>query len=269
MNIKEPEALLKYRDAHTRRAAIMEQLKQSGFVTIADLTAQLGVSEMTIRRDMRRLDEEGQAISVRGALRLPFTDADIERASPEYQCRISDASQAKEIIGRLAVREIRDDDVIAIDAGTTALQVAMALPENFTGTVVTHSIAVTHYLLSRPPVKTISLGGDIYHKSCALVGSATVDNANRLRTRIFFLGAAAADERGIYVSADVEKLVKQTLMGIANQIILVIDHRKFYITAPVLLCAWEELDTVISDKVPLPGILSFLKEKGIRVVLPE
>jgi DeoR/GlpR family transcriptional regulator of sugar metabolism len=99
------------------------------------------------------------------------------------------------LVGQLAARDIQADDVIAIDAGTTAMQVAKALPEDFFGSVVIHSIPVINHLFELPLAKTIALGGDLYRPSRAFVGSVTVDNAKRLRVRTFFMGAAAVDDR--------------------------------------------------------------------------
>jgi DeoR/GlpR family transcriptional regulator of sugar metabolism len=160
------------------------------------------------------------------------------------------------------------DDVIAIDAGTTAFQVAQALPDDFFGTVVTHSIPVLDFLLDRPATKTIALGGDVFRPSRALVGSSAVDCARRLRVRTFYLGAAAVDTRGIYASADVERLVKRTLMEIADRTVLIIDHSKFDVKAPVFLCDWDRLDTVVSDRAPPEHILQQLSEKHVRMLIP-
>lgn len=255
---------MRYRDAPARRAAIMEQLRTLGFLTVGEVATQLGVSEMTVRRDARRLHDDGQLIAVRGTLRIP---AHAREDESEYQRRAAAASSAKAIVGRLAASEVRPDDVIAIDAGTTAFQVAMALPEDFGGTVVTHSIPVLDLLLDRPATKTIALGGDVFRPSRALVGSVTVDNARRLRVRTFYLGAAAVDERGIYASADVERRVKQTLMDIADRVVLVIDHRKFDATAPVCLCEWDKLAVVISDQEPPRHIAMLLRQKQIGLLL--
>lgn len=268
MNVNLSPETLRYRAAHARRTVIMDQLRATGFVTIGELAALLGVSEMTIRRDAQRLHEKGQAIALRGTLRLPQPETSTDAAATEYQRRAAAARSAKSVVGQLAAREIQADDVIAIDAGTTAMQVAKALPEDFCGSVVTHSIPVINHLFELPLAKTIALGGDLYRPSRAFVGSVTVDNAKRLRVRTFFMGAAAVDDRGIYTSVDVERLAKQTLMDIADRVVLVIDHRKFDVTAPVFLCGWDRLSAVVSDHEPPPQISAFLKQKGIQLLVP-
>ncbi|ABD86605.1 DeoR/GlpR family DNA-binding transcription regulator [Rhodopseudomonas palustris] len=253
---------LRYRDAPARRGAIIDQLKNLGFLTIGEVAKELGVSEMTVRRDARRLHEEGRLIALRGTLRLPSSH---DESETEYQRRAAAATTAKEMVGRIAASEVLPGDVIAIDAGTTAFQVARALPEDFDGTVVTHSIPVLDLLIDRPMTKTIALGGDLYRPSRALVGSFTVECAQRLSVRTFYMGAAAVDERGVYALGDVERLVKQTLMSIADRVVLVIDNRKFDVKAPVFMCDWSRFSLVVSDQVPPDQITALLRQKNIQI----
>lgn len=253
---------LRYRDAPGRREAILGSLRRSGFLTIAEVADRLGVSEMTARRDVRRLAQDGAVVAVRGGLRLPQPE------TVEFGTRLSADAEAKALLAEVAVTCIRNDDVIAIDAGTTAFQVAAALPADFRGTVVSHSVPVINLLIDRPRTKAIALGGDLHRPSRALVGSTTLAAASGLRVRTFYLGAAAVDERGIYASADVERNVKHTLMSIADRVVLLIDHTKFLTTAPVRLCGWERLAAVITDQNPPAAVVSLLAHRDVELILP-
>ena len=82
------------------------------------------------------------------------------------------------------------------------------------------------------------------------------------------MGAAAVDERGVYASADVERLVKLELMDIADRIVLLIDHTKFSARAPVFLCDWGRLSAVVTDRQPPTAIAELLQADGIEFVLP-
>jgi DeoR/GlpR family transcriptional regulator of sugar metabolism len=260
---------MRYTGAPARRAAILENLQTTGFVSITDLAERLGVSEMTARRDARRLHEDGTAVSVHGGIRLRVPETDGDRDSPGYNGRENARNTAKRAVGRAAAQCVRPDDVIALDAGTTTAQLAKALPAPFHGTVVTHSLPVINHLLDQPAVTVIALGGDMHRPSRALVGSATVDVAQRYRVRTFYLGAAAVDERGVYASADVERLVKLALMGIADRVVLLIDHGKFSARAPVFLCDWNRLSAVVTDREPPEPIAERLQAEGIDLVLPN
>ena len=260
---------LRYTGAPARRAAILDRLHETGFVAITDIAERLGVSEMTARRDARRLHEDGKAVAVHGGLRLRVPETDGDNSAPEYNGRETARNAAKRAVGRAAARCVLADDVIAIDAGTTTVQLAKALPPEFHGTVITHSLPVVNLLLDQPAVTVIALGGDLHRPSRALVGSATVEVAERYRVRTFYLGAAAVDERGVYASADVERLVKLALMDIADRVVLLIDHAKFAARAPVFLCDWDRLSVVVTDRQPPAAISDRLQTEGIDVMLPH
>ncbi|WP_193317963.1 MULTISPECIES: DeoR/GlpR family DNA-binding transcription regulator [Streptomyces] len=262
-----PQDPLKYRAAPARREEILEALRRTGFVSIGELAARLGVSEMTARRDIRRLAADGEVVAVRGGVVLPAGPRD--RSDPGFDSRFAADVEEKRTVGGLAAAQVTDDDVIAIDAGTTAFQLAAALPTAFHGTVVTHSVPVIDLLMDRPAARGIALGGDLYAPSRALVGSLTVDMARRLKVRTCFLGAAGVDERGVYAAADVERQVKETLMDIAERVVLLVGARKFSATAPVRLCGWDRLDAVVADAGPPPAIRAALDAHDVRLHLPD
>ncbi len=256
---------MRYRDAPARREAILELLSTTGYLTIAEVAEHLAISEMTARRDLKKLADDYRVSSVRGGIRLA---AAIELAPSEFDRRVTAEAEAKALVGRAAASLIAPQDVVAIDAGTTAYQVAEHLPADYQGTVVTHSIPVIDLLAHRPSGRIIALGGEVFRPSKALVGSMTIANAQGLRVATFFLGAGGVDERGIYVSADVERGVKHVLMGISDRVVLLIDHAKFTTPAPVLLCDWSRIDAVICDRLPEPTLERVLKRANLEVLVP-
>lgn len=253
---------MRYRDAPARREAILELLATTGHLTVGEVAAHLAVSEMTARRDLKKLVEEGAVDGVRGGVRMLAAP---ELSLSEFDYRASAETAAKATVGAMAASTIGAEDVIALDAGTTAYQVAEHLPDDFRGTIVTHSIPAIDLLSRQPRGRLIALGGDLFRPSKALVGSMTTGNARGLRVATFFLGAAGVDKRGIYASADVERGVKQVLMEIADRVVLLIDHRKYVTAAPVLLCDWSRIGTLICDQEPPTGIARSLKAAGVTV----
>lgn len=260
---------MRYTGAPERRAAIVEGLRANGFASIAVLSQRLSVSEMTVRRDVRRLQEDGEAVAVHGGVRLRRAETDDDPNAPGYNGRENARNAAKRTVGQSAAACVLPDDVIAIDAGTTTIELARALSSDFHGTVITHSLPVVNRLLDEPAVTVIALGGDLHRASRALVGSATVEMAHRYRVRTFYLAAAAVDERGVYASADVERLVKLELMDIADRVVLLIDHGKFSARGPVFLCDWGRLSAVVTDRQPPAGVAERLQADGIEIVLPN
>lgn len=252
--------LLRYDDAPARRGVILEQLHVAGFLAISDLSKQLGVSDMTVRRDVRRLEREGKVRVVHGGISLPPADQ-----PPAFAGRARARHEAKQRIGAHAAGLLTRSDTIAVDAGTTPYELTLALHEEFAGSVVSHSVPVLQRMLDFPTARTVALGGDLNHDSQAFVGPITVDTAAQLRVKTFFLGAAAVDERGVYVATDRERPTKLALMDIADRVVLLADHSKFDASAAVLLCPLRRLDAVVTDR--RPALAELLHDTGIQLEL--
>ena len=254
---------LRYRSAPARRRRILELLSGTGFRSVVDLAGDLGVSDMTIRRDLRMLEREGDVRSVHGGAWLPPDSS----PAPAFGVRATVQTEAKRRIAAAAVALVQLDEPVAVDAGTTAYEVACALPPDFVGTVITHSVPVIAHLMGRPWITVVGLGGELLPASQALVGSAGVEAARSLRVRRLFLGAAAVDERGVYVDADAERATKLAMLRMTDQVVLVADHSKFSSSAPVLLCGLDQVHLLITDARPSRSLTLALRHGGTRVVL--
>src|SRR5947199_3861742 len=102
-------------------------------------------------------------------------------------------------------------------------------------------------MLHRARGRVVGLGGELSVDSQAFGGPRAVEAVAGLRAQTFLLGAAAADERGVYVATDIERPIKLALMAIADEVALVADHTKFTSPAPVLLCEWGQISRVVTD----------------------
>jgi DeoR/GlpR family transcriptional regulator of sugar metabolism len=245
------EATLRYDTAPERRRAILSAVADAGFVSVTELTARLGVSDMTVRRDLRKLAHQGKVRIVHGGVSV----LNPSPHSPAFTGRALEHADGKSAIGVAMARRLSPTATIAVDAGTTTYAAVLALPETFRGTVVTHSIPVMQLLLQRGIGRVVGLGGELLPDSQAFVGPRTVEAVAGLRVQTLLLGAAAADERGIYVSTDNERPTKLALMSIADQVVLLLDSSKFLASAAVHMCGWEDITTVITDATPPKGIL--------------
>jgi DeoR/GlpR family transcriptional regulator of sugar metabolism len=254
----------RYDSAAARRSWIITAVRSAGFMSVLDLSRELGVSYMTVRRDLRKLEQSGEVRAVHGGVALPEGVAQL----PGYASRVRWQAEGKQLIGQLASALVRPGDTIAIDAGTTTYELAEALPPDFAGCLVTYSIPVFQLLLSRPTIRVIGLGGDLYPSSQAFVGPTTAEAASRHRVRTFFLGGAAVDRRGVYVVTGLELPAKQALMDIADQVVLLVDHSKFEAIAPVLLCPFERLHAVVTDHDPPREVVNELTAANVRIFTP-
>lgn len=256
--------LLRYETAPARRNRILAVAHSKGFASVVDLARELGVSDMTVRRDLRKLHERGEVNMVRGGVHVP---PDGKAEGRPFAGRARTNHEAKACIARAASALIANTDTIALDAGTTTCALSTALPENFTGSVVTHSVPVLQNCLAAGEDRVVGLGGDLYPASEAFTGPMTVDMASRLRVRTFFLGAAAVDARGVYVASDIERPTKQALMEIADQVILLVDSSKFTGSAPVLLCRLDRLSAIVTEHPPTRELAEQLATRDVRLLV--
>lgn len=258
-------ARLDYDTAPQRRARILDSLRSAGFLSISDLANALGVSDMTVRRDLRLLAETEEVRVVRGGVSLR-PDAG---AGTAFATRAADNAGAKRAIGQLAATLVNKADAIAVDAGSTAYELVRALPASFAGCVVTHSVPVVALLLNHAEARVVGLGGDLLPASQAFVGPLTVSGASRIRVRSFFLGAAAVDERGVYVATDIERPTKDALMDAADEVVLLVDSTKFLTSAPVRLCGIDKLSAIVTDRPPPAPVAQRLQDAGVVMHLAE
>lgn len=254
---------LRYDSVDERRGFILETLRSTGFLAVADLSRQLGVSDMTVRRDLRKLAENGEARIVHGGVSLPHDSL----GPAGFAGRTNSNTDAKQRIAHAALELLTPGDTIAVDAGTTTYELSAALRDDWDGCVVTHSVPVLQLMLERPAVRAIGLGGDLFPTSQAFVGPMSVDAAARVRVRTFFLGAAAIDAGGVYVAMDIECPTKQALMDIADEVVLLVDHGKFERSAPVRLCPLSRLQGVVTDEQPSAAVSDRLAAEGVELIL--
>lgn len=256
---------MRYEEAPARRRQILDTLSADGFLSVRDIAAELGVSDMTVRRDLRRLEVAGEVRVVHGGASLPHGTL----RTPDFLARASQGSDAKRRIARAALRLVADGDAVAVDAGTTAYALAAALPERQAGCVITHSVPVVQLMLGRSPGRVVVLGGDLLASSQAMIGPMSVHAAQALRPRTFFLGVGAVDQWGAYVDTDLERPTKLALMSAADRVVLLADSHKFARSAPVRLCELDALHTLVTDTEP-PGELAHrLEDAGVELIIAD
>lgn len=249
--------------AGERQDDIMRLLQSSPFVSVTDLVNRFGVSDMTIRRDLRHLSQAGEVQVVHGGASLVHSTF----RTADFAARAQLFSDAKQRIAVAAQRFVHADAIIAVDAGTTTFATVAALPSTFSGTIITHSVPVLQHMLSHPQVRVLGLGGELVAESQAMVGPRTVEGLSDLRADIFFLGAAAIAAEGVYVATDIERPIKRAFMAAASQVVLLADHGKLTSSAAVRLGGFSQIDAAITDKNPPKSVIAALKEAGTELII--
>jgi DeoR family fructose operon transcriptional repressor len=252
-----------------RRASLLSELEGREVVSTDVLASKLGVSEETIRRDIALLKGKGMLIRVHGgAMRL--TEPRVVTSVEPFDARSNGSPEIKSRIGGLAAKLLKNGDIIAIDTGTTALQVALALPAEFTGVVATPSLLVAAALAGRPGIDVLVSGGSVR------AGDLTCSNVQAkaffrdLHTDIVFLssGGVSATE-GLTDFYRDEVPVRQAMLKGSKRSYIVAESAKMEKVAPYHVCDLADVDGLITDAAPPVALEQRLQGLGVELLLPE
>jgi DeoR/GlpR family transcriptional regulator of sugar metabolism len=234
---------LRYTSAPERREEILRRLRETGYVSAPDLGAELAVSERTIRRDLQKLAELGQAELVYGGALAPGGTTPRAPFGVRSQAR----AEQKRAIAELALRFVEPGATVGLDAGTTTLGLARLLPADQDVTVVTHSLPAMAVLGERSGTHLIGLGGLHHAPTRAFAGPDTVAAIGRLRLHTFFLAASGLGDAGAYCATPLDAEVKRAFIAVADHVVLLADAAKLRQTAPVPVCGYADVDAFVTD----------------------
>jgi DeoR/GlpR family transcriptional regulator of sugar metabolism len=247
-------------DGAERRAWILHQLRAVGFLSISELSRDLGVSPMTARRDLHQLEASGRVRLVHGGASL------VPGSLHQVPFAESEGAAAQTRVGRRAARLVGDEDVIGIDAGPAAYALARALPESFSGTVITHSLPVMQLLIDRNAcTELIALGGEFDADRSAFVGPVTTSALDGLHVQTLFLAPAALTSGGIYAGTTAEAAVQQRFVSIADRVVVLAAAAESTTAAPALIAPLERIARLVTDEEPPPGVRAALNQALVDV----
>jgi DeoR/GlpR family transcriptional regulator of sugar metabolism len=243
-----------------RKQHILTRLKKDGQIIAKALSEELGLSEDTIRRDLRELARDGLLQRVHGGA-LPASPA-----TTDFAGRKTIAPEAKVAIGKAAAKMIQPHQIVIVDGGTTALQLARHLPRELEATIVTHSPTIAVELVEHPNVDVILIGGKLFKHSVVTVGAAAIEAIGRIRADIYFMGAT-----GVHISAGVttgdleEAYIKRALSQRAAETILLASAEKLNAASPYLIMPLSELNGMIVERDTASEIIAPFEKVGIAV----
>ncbi|MBX6382200.1 MAG: DeoR/GlpR transcriptional regulator [Microbispora sp.] len=249
-----------------RHQRIIEALGRKGTVRTGDLAALLGVSRETIRRDLAILERRALLVRVHGGAATAPSGTGEE---PSYPERSTSGSEAKAVIGALAARLLRPGQTVIIDAGTTAVHVARAVPPSFRGVVATCSLLVAAELAGRPGVEVLVSGGRVRQGDLAVSNACTLAFFRDLHADVAFLGSGGVDaEAGLTDYFLDEVATKRVILAGAARTYALADGAKHGRIASYRVCALDCLSGLITDAPPPPPLASALAGAGAEVITP-
>lgn len=243
-----------------RHQQIIALLKERGVISIAELSETLLVSQMTIRRDLQKLEEQGAVLLVTGGVQST------ERISrePSHHDKSTMFSLEKQAIGKAAAHNIPLNSCIYLDAGTTTLMLARELALRNDLLVVTNDFAIANFLIDNSECRMIHTGGTLTRENRSSVGEAAARTLRGLSLDIAFISASCWGSRGIFTPEEEKIAVKRAASESSRKRVLLADSSKYNKIATFLALPLSQFDSIITD-----AYLTTLAKKELRNIEAE
>ncbi len=249
-----------------RHQEILKQLKEEGRINILEFSSRTGVSAVTIRKDLKALEDMNLLFRTRGGASLvnPYT---MERSIHE---KALIHAEQKQQIARAALSLVAGHESVLIGSGTTVFEVARQLYPSRPLTVITPAAKVTLELSNRANIELIQLGGAGRPKSAAVVGPVAEMALQMMSCNLLFMGVDGIDLGfGLSTTNFNEASLSAKMVEAAEQVIVLADSSKFNRRGLAKICNLDQIDYIVTDAGVPDKILKKLQEFGVRVVVAE
>lgn len=228
--------------AASRKDLLLQRLRTDGRIVAKDIAAELGLSEDSIRRDLRELDAAGLVVRVYGGA-LPSSPA-----VADYAARTALAPESKRRVAAAAVALIRPGATVILDGGTTTLAMVGALPRTFRGTIITHSPTIAAALLEHE-ADVLLIGGRLFKHSAVACGAAAVEATRRISADIFFLGVTGIHPTAGLTTGDAdEAAMKRALASRAAETYALGSDEKIGAASRFAVLPLDEVTGILTDR---------------------
>lgn len=243
-----------------RKTKLLSHLSEKGSILVKDASQMFGVTEETIRRDLKELENQGLLLRTHGGA---ITTDDVKSEFP-LEIRQGINMTGKNAIGREAAKLVKDGDTIMLDASTSSLFLARHIKEKKSLTVITNAEKIVFELSNCEEITLISTGGILRRKSMSYVGkSAQAALENYVADKVFFSCKGFLPERGLMDSNEQESQIKRTMISRSQKAIFLCDKTKFGRIGCETVAKLDDIHIIVTDE-PMPENWSdILLTKGI------
>jgi DeoR/GlpR family transcriptional regulator of sugar metabolism len=251
--------------ARQRQALILARVREQGGVKVADLVRELGVSDMTVRRDLEVLHDRGLLEKVHGGATALAEGALFE---PGFKAKSALQQVEKEAISQAAAGFVEPGSAVALSAGTTTYALARRLTDVPRLTIVTNSVPVADVLYQAGRVdQTIILTGGVRTPSDALVGPFAVAALRSIHVDLVFMGVHGMDARSGFTTPNLlEAEADRALIDTGRRLVVVADHTKWGVVGISSIARLDEADVLVTD-AGLPDDARRILESSIREIV--
>ncbi len=247
-----------------RHQFILKKLQEKGKVSIPHLINEMKVSGVTIRKDLKLLEEKNLLFRTRGggSMNNPYA---VERPINEKEYIKADEKRS---IAKAALSLIGQNDSIVIGSGTTVFELARQLHPEKRITVITPALKVSLELCNRPNVEVLQLGGLIHQSSSSAAGSFAEKILDELSCGVLFLGVDGIDlEYGLTITNIMEASLNQKMIGLAQTVVVMADSSKFDRRGLGKICNLDQIDYIITDNEISRETVTQIEKTGVHVII--
>ncbi len=249
-----------------RHKIILNKLKEHKKVNVQDLSDELSVSEVTIRKDLRLLEDKNLLFRTHGGATLsnPYTSDRPVSEKAKVQAK------EKGVIAKEAVKLIGDNDSIILGSGTTVAALAEEIYPTNRINVITSSLDVSLTLSGRDNIEITQLGGHLRPSANSVVGPYAEQFLNNIICGILFFGVDGVDlEYGLTTTNLMEASLNQKFIDVTQYTVVLADHTKFGRRGFGRICNIDQVQHIITDEKTSTSVIRDLESKGIRVTVAK
>jgi DeoR family transcriptional regulator, aga operon transcriptional repressor len=247
-----------------RHKFILDKLHKEGFVSVADLSKEMEVTMVTVRKDLKLLEDKGLLYRSHGSA-TPLSPYVGDKTLNEKKLVQIDQ---KNKIASLAAQLIQEDEAIIIGSGTSVLAFAKAIPKNTKLTVLTGAMNVTQTLIDYPNLEIVQLGGVVRKNSSSVVGHYAEEMLAYFSCTKLFMGVdGISPEFGLTTTNMMEAHLNARMIRSVQKTVVLADSSKFGRKGFGKICEIEEVDIIVTDAGISEIYKAKLEERGIEVLI--
>ena len=247
-----------------RREELMRLLRRDSVLSVHQLVELLGVSHMTVRRDIAALEREGRAFSVAGGVRLVTS----VRHEPTFASKVEIETSEKHAIAAACESMLHDDMLVYLDAGTTTGALVPTIRALSGMTVITNDFAIVDQLSSATHVEVIHVGGRLDHANRSSVGWLAAETLRRLNIDIAFISTSSWDiGRGVTTPSELKVEVKVAAVNSASESVLVATSSKFGTFGMYRVLPLRRFDRIVTDSHLPDAAADGIRDLGVGLTM--
>ncbi len=257
-------------NTYERRNKIVEMVNMGGSVLVGDAASKLGVTEVTIRADLRLLEKRGLLTRFHGGAAkcvVPPTAHSFDNNELSLNERYKLAADPKRRIAIEGAKLVREGDTIILDSGSTTKSLAEELLKMKNITVITNNLPAALILSENRDITLIVCGGTLRHKTVSLHGSIAEYTIREVSADLMFVGADGFDCENGLTTFNEGYTISAIMASVAQHVIVVTDSSKFGKRGFNSVLPISKINTVITDSVAPESEVNGLKKLGINVIL--